>query len=302
MDAAGCIIDALMPDFKSPEQRTEVRDLLIREAHQRIVREELGETGRQTLTTMVLDELARLPPAPKPIPPNETAAEKAHREEVARAVQQVIAKVKTAQSGSRMQQLLMASVGEADLLDYVTRTQQTEWKLPPQDELMIVTRGAHVFGEVLKGMAGGKGALAKPGSWMSLVGRLGAGMAEVALPGSIQHILRWHWLALLVAFEALTIVGGLVTTTPPVTQFGVMALVLTVLAAGAVWSMSQYFRSRRWWISFPLVVIVLALGLLMALGVVELSHLGKHNSWMPIFGQVQPTPSPSPSPSASPSP
>lgn len=300
MDAAGCIIDALMPDFRSPDDRTAVRDVLIREAHQRIVREELGETGRQVLTTMVLDELARVPPSPKPVPKDETAQRKAHRQDLEKAAAAVAAQVAAAQSGSRLQQLLVASVGDADLLDYVSRTQQTQWKLPPADELMIVTRGAHVFGEVLKGMAGGKGAMARPGAWISLFGRLGAGMAEVALPGSIRHILRWHWFALIVAFEALTIGGGLATTTPAVTQFGVLTLLLTLLAAGTIWSMSQYFRSRKAWMTFPLIVLAVALGGLMALGVVELSHLGKHNSWIPVFGQVQPTPSRSPSATPSP--
>jgi patatin-related protein len=297
MDAAGCIIDALMPDYKKPEDRDKVRDVLIREAHQRIVREELGETGRQTLTNMVLNELARVPPSPPhPIPMNETAVQKAHRLEVQKAVAQVVEQVGAAQSGSRLQQLLIASVGEADLLDYVTRTQQTEWKLPPADELLIATRGTHVFGEVLKGMSGGKGALARPGAWMSMVGRMGSGVAEVALTRSMGHLLRWHWLSLIIAFAGLTIVGGLVTSTPAVTQFGLMAFLLTLLVAGAVWSMSQYFRSRQWWKTFPLVVLVLALGGLMALGVVELAHLGKQHSWIPVFGQTTPARSSSPSP------
>jgi hypothetical protein len=300
MDAAGCIIDALMPDYGKPEDRERVRNALIKEAHQHIVREELGETGRQMLTTMVLDELAKLPPTPKPNPKDQTAAEKVHEQDVEKAVAKVMKEVAVAQSGSRLQQLLVASVGEADLLDYVTRTQQTEWKLPPADELLIATRGTHVLGEVLKGMSTTKGALAKPGAWISLVGRMGSGVAEVAVTRSIGHLLRWHWLALVITFAGLAIVGGIVSSTPAVTQFGMMALLGTVLAAGAVWSMSQFSKSRRRWMIFPVAALVVVVGGLMALGVVELVHLGKQHSWIPVFGQS--TPGRSPSPSSTPSP
>jgi hypothetical protein len=161
---------------------------------------------------------------------------------------------------------------------------------------VIATRGTHVLGEVLKGMSTGKGALAKPGAWMSLVGRVGSGVAEVAVTNSIGHLLRWHWLALIVTFAGLTIVGGLVTSTPAVTQFGLIALLATVLAAGAVWSMSQFSRSKRRWLIYPVAVFVVVVGGLMALGVVELVHLGKQHSWIPVFGQVTPGRSPSSSP------
>jgi hypothetical protein len=289
-----------MPDYKNPEERKAVRDRLIKEAHSRIVQEELGETGRQTLTNMVLDELARLSPTPKPNPKDQTATARTHEDEVNKAVAEVMKQVADAQSGSRLQQLLVASVGDAKLLDYVTRTQQTEWRLPPADELLIATRGAHVLGEVLKGMSTSKGALAKPGAWISLVGRLGSGVAEVAVTRSIGHLLRWHWLALVLTFAGLTIVGGLVTSTPTVTQFGLMALLATVLAAGAVWSMSQFSKSRRWWMLYPMTVLLVVVGGLMALGVVELAHLGKQHSWIPVFGQATPARSSSPSPTPSP--
>jgi hypothetical protein len=149
----------------------------------------------------------------------------------------------------------------------------------------------------MKGIAGGKGALSRPGAWLSLVGRLGSGMAEVALPGSLSHLLRWHWLALVVAFEGLTILGGFLTATPAVTQFGFLAFLLTLLAAGSVWSLSHYFRDQKWWVTFPLVLLVVVVGGLMALGVLELAHLGKQHSWIPIFGQSTPGASPRPAPS-----
>ncbi|MEA2535415.1 MAG: hypothetical protein QOJ93_3226 [Actinomycetota bacterium] len=370
MDAAGCIIDALMPDYEDPDRRREVRDELIKDAHKAIVGQELGETGRQMLTTMLLDELSQQQPTtggkasskqPGPTAADVKAAQAkaasdraradqllaaadvakaragdaaaagsadaakledaervasaeaakaqadasksataARDKAVGAAVAAVLKRVDDAKTGTKLQQLLTAALGEADLLDYVTRTQQTEWKLPPADELVIATRGTHVLGEVLKGMSTSKGALARPGAWISLVGRMGSGVAEVALNRSIGHLLRWHWLALVVTFVGLTIVGGLTTSTPAVTQFGLMALLGTVLAAGAVWSMSQVSKSRRRWVIFPVAALVVVVGGLMALGVVELVHLGKQHSWIPVFGQS--TPGRSPSPSSTPSP
>jgi hypothetical protein len=298
MDAAGCIIDALMPDYADPGKREEVRDQLIKEAHERIVREELGETGRQTLTTMLLDELSHQEPPPNeafPRQPGQTAAAAAtHEMAVKGAVAAVQERLGDSASGSKLQQLLTACLGEADLLDYVTQTQQTEWKLSPAREMLIATRGVHVFGEVFKGISGG-GAMSRPGAWMSLVGRLGSGVTEVALPQSSAHLLWRHWLALIMTFEGLTIAGGLATSTPPVTQFGLMAFVVTLLASGSVWSVSRIFQERKW-IILPIASAVLVFGGLMALGVVELSHLASGHSWIPIFGKVAPLPTPSPSP------
>ena len=47
---------------------------------------------------------------------------------------------------------------------------------------------------------------------------------------------------------------------------------------------------------YPMTVLLVVVGGLMALGVVELAHLGKQHSWIPVFGQVTPGRSPSSSP------
>jgi hypothetical protein len=292
MDAASCIIEALLPDFGDAKKRAVVQEALVKEAHQRIVHEELGERGRQALTTTLLDELSKHPPAS-----GGAATPSEYKKSMDDAVAALVGKLGNAQSGSKLQQLLVASLGEAQLLEYVTRL-QTDWKLPPEAEVNIMTNGTHVLGEVLKGVAGGKGAMAKPGAWISLIGRLGASVAEVAVPKSFMHLLRWHWFALIVTFEAFALAGGILTSTQPVTQFGLIALMLTLLGAGAVWSMGRFYEGKKV-LPIAITVIAIVVGGLMALGVVELAHLGKQHSWIPVFGQATPTRSPSPSSTSS---
>lgn len=240
MDAAGCIIEALVPDDYEENDRAVVRAALLREAHRAIVSEELGATGRQVITTMLLDELARQrtvwPPAGAA--GNGTGAADAEAERLAAikgAAASVAASLAKPDANSKLETMLMACLEDDPLLDYVNRNRQTEWRLPAQDETAIVSRGTHVLGEVFKGMAGGKGHLSRPAAWMSMAGKLGASAAEVAVPSSFPHLLWRHWVSLLLTFEALMLVLGWIFHVRSAVGVGLTALWLTMGANLLVW-------------------------------------------------------------------
>jgi len=189
----------------------------------------------------------------------------------------------------RMLAVLEAVAKDNDLLvDYVQRTAGDIEPLPPGPTLKTIGRGAHIVGDLLDGVAKAQAmqAVAAPFVWVSRVGSLLSGMVEAATPRSFAHLLSRHWLALLLIFEAFAVAGGIVLTAPTVVQFGLTALLLTALAGVGVWSVSRYIMgTKRWWL-VPLLLVAIALAGLMALGVVELAHLGKAHSWIPIFGRV----------------
>ena len=198
--------------------------------------------------------------------------------------------------------VLKAIAGDAGLLvEYVKGSASEIEPLPRKDSLEVMGRGAHIMGDVLKGVAQtrGKSGLGLPFIWLSRIGALFAGAVEAATPRSYLHLLWRHWLALLLIFEVLAIAGGSLLSAPGVVQFGVTALLVTLGAGLLVWSLSQYIRKRKWWV-IPVVLVVLLFAGLVTLAVLELIHLGRSNSWIPIFGQGVPTPSPTGGPSPSP--
>jgi len=289
LDAAEILIESLLPvDSEHPDRRSAVVSTLRQRAQQVIVEEQIDVKDRLELAAMLAEVVARTPPSTSP-----TEA----------SLRQLITEAAGRPLNERMLAVLeLVARDEGLLVDYVRETAGTIEPLPPRETLRTIGRGAHIMGDLLNGVAAGRGQkrIGLPFAWISRIGAMVVGMVEVATPRSFAHILGRHWLALLLVFEALAIAGGAVLSAPGVSQFGVTALAATVFAVLGVLTISQFTRGRRRWWVIPALLLVLVVGGLIALGVVELAHLGKHYDWIPIFGHPAAAGASSPSPTPTP--
>jgi hypothetical protein len=98
---------------------------------------------------------------------------------------------------------------------------------------------------------------------------------EVAVPGSLGHVLVSHWIVLLYVFEGLAVVAGLVLASPVVQRFGLLALFLTTVAVVAFDALGRLLQGGPWFglpLKILLALAVLALGIVLVVGV---RHVGE---------------------------
>ena len=286
LDAADILLNTLLAPDATDDHRKEQAGRLLAHAQRVIVDEQITRAEREEIAGLLANVVNQ----------SRTAGPVDERQLLK------ILKGTDPPLNARTVTVLKAIAGDAGLLvEYVKDSASEIEPLPRKDSLEVMGRGAHIMGDVLKGVAQtrGKSGLGLPFIWLSRIGALFAGAVEAATPRSYLHLLWRHWLALLLIFEVLAIAGGSLLSAPGVVQFGVTALLVTLAAGLLVWSLSQYIRKRKWWV-IPVVLVVLLFAGLVTLAVLELLHLGRSNSWIPIFGQGVPTPSPTGGPSPSP--
>lgn len=278
LDAAEILIGALLPlDLGDPERRAELANELLTQAQRVIVREQLGTRDRAELVSLLAQVLASVPAGTTPSEAD---------------LRRILVHAAGPPLDERMLMVLEAVIQDEGLLvEHVRRSAGEIEPLPPNETLRTIGRGAHIMGEVLAGVAEGRGQkrLGLPFVWVGRLGALLTGMVEVATPRSFLHLIGRHWFALLVLFEALAIAGGAVLSAPGVVQFGVTALVATLVFAIAVWTLRRFFdRGQGWW-AVAAAVLALLLIAVLALAVAELIHLGHTYPWLPVVGRASPS-------------
>ena len=75
-----------------------------------------------------------------------------------------------------------------------------------------------------------------------MVSRLGqavTGLVEAAVPGSLMHLLVFHWFIVLYLFELLAVVGGAVFGSRAIAQFGTTALLITTAINIVIWLIAR---------------------------------------------------------------
>jgi patatin-related protein len=159
-------------------------------------------------------------------------------------------------------------------------------QLPPREMLQSVSRGSHIMGNVFKDVADQRRVmgLAAPFVWIARAGQASFGLVEASIPGTWHHLIGRHWLALILVFEILAFLGGLVFGVPAVQQFGVLALLVTGLVVGTTWLLGNAIRGGQQWRKAVAVLVILLIVSLIILSALKLVDLGREYPWIPVFG------------------
>jgi len=206
---------------------------------------------------------------------------------------------------------LVRSLGDTTGLsdeDFVKRFAE-RWSVPDQlparTALPIAARGADVMGAVLKGISNERGALEKPVGWLSRMASLAAGIVAVSLPGGAPHLVFQHLAPLLVGFQVLLLVLGILFHSAPVIHIAEITLLVSGLSWALVYVLSSVMRGGRWPVrllkGLAVVIGVGAVALLIALALAAVGHDWNHPSryWhdlVRLYHHLRPAPSPSAGP------
>jgi hypothetical protein len=95
--------------------------------------------------------------------------------------------------------------------------------------------------------------------WITRLAAVFWGIVEVAMPQSIPNLLWRHWIKVVYLLDGGFILGGAVTGNDAVTQFGWMALAITVAVHCAVGTLSAYIGKNGivWRIGAGLIALAL---------------------------------------------
>jgi patatin-related protein len=189
-------------------------------------------------------------------------------------------------------QALLQTAGRCEgLLDHFRDNYARPTELEPRAALKSIGRGAHIMGQLFRQIALDRGVV--KASWLfSVVSRLGqalTGLVEAAVPGSLMHLLFFHWFIVLYLFELLAVVGGAVFGSRAIAQFGTTALLITTTVNIVIWLIARAIHVEHRWKSPFLVLGAVLLGVLVIgtviLAYVGLRHLGQQHDWIPFVGR-----------------
>ena len=271
MDGADVLIESLVPAGEEGSgDREEVVRRLREEAHRSIIEEQLRSRDRGELVRLLAEVLSHAPPGDL----NEAA------------LHEVLGQLPPIDE--RIVSVLRALLSAEDLRAFYQDRYRVDPRLSSQQAFRTVGRAAHITGEMLRGTADSRnlGPAGVAFGWMARLGRLLSGLVEVAVPGSLGHVVVAHWIVLLYVFEGLAVVAGLVLASPVVQRFGLLALVLTTVAVVAFDALGRLLTGGPWFglpLKLLLALAVLALGIVLVVGV---RHVGDDLSslWDAIVG------------------
>ena len=261
LDAAEVLIEALVPLPDDPTDR-EARD------------------HRQSCVAQLRDQAHC-----------EILREELKREDLARLLEVGKSADKLGPLNPQLQALLQTAARCDSLLEHFRDNYARPTELEPKSALKSVGRGAHIMGQMFRQIAIDRG-VAKASWVFSVVSRLGqavTGLVEAAVPGSLMHLLVFHWFIVLYLFELLAIVGGAVFGSRAIAQFGTTALLITTAINIVIWLIARAIHIEHRWKSPFLVLGAVLLGVLVigtvVLAYVGLRHLGQQHDWIPFVGQ-----------------
>lgn len=167
----------------------------------------------------------------------------------------------------------LRNVNGKQLRDFYEETFEEARRLRPKPALETAARATTVFGKVFQGISaeydnrGDRAAV-----WIIRLGRVFAGLVEIAVPHSIPNIVFFHWLKLIYLFEVLMIIGGVFFSTPT-RNFGWMALAVTLIVNGTVLLLTDIMahKLQRWRVTRAVLVVFFIL--LVGLGLLGLPYL-----------------------------
>jgi hypothetical protein len=266
LDGAERIITALLPDAdfdrkrcKPPHPYNPLRDQLIAEAQNAILKEVLGVEDESHLKTL-LEEFANR--AKRVTADDETAAG-VNADAVQTLAQDLPEpRVKFALTSFLKNQKPVELFRESFLDNYETMRQFNN-----QDMVKDAARASKVFGRMLEGYADDHKINDKRVTWVTRLAQLFWGLVEVAIPGSIANLIFQHWLKLVYLFEFLLILLGTLLTNQAAQQFGWLTFGITVTIHAAQLVLSDALTGRHWLRRLLVALSLLAVLLLAVLGI-----------------------------------
>jgi patatin-related protein len=240
LDAAERLVNVLLPG----SAHQQMRDALIREAQEIILKESVEADNGVHLAGLLSEAMSRTPAL-------------GHDEA---ALRELIEKAETPDVRSRMQAALLACLHPAKWREYYATKYQVKSGLEPQRTLAAISRSTSVIGELLKAISRDESISGTPAAVVARSGRVLGAFAAAAVPGSIWKRLTSHWIALVTIAALLLIVAGPLLQQDGVSRVGWCVLAVLGVTQIALIALGSYItgsrRVRRALISVMLFVVV----------------------------------------------
>lgn len=251
LDSAERIITMLLP---GPAQKAE-RDKHIQEAQLEILADEFDIQDRDQLLQLLVDAMT----GTGSVDQNEATLRELAERELGSPV------------NPKLQAVLRRSLTGEALLDFFRNSYTVNREPNRQTAVRTLARSTQVTGKMFEGISR-DGAGSRPSVWLTRLGRVFSGLAEVSVSRSLPNLIFNNWLVLLYAFELFLIAAGLLSSTQ-IYRAGLIALVVTAVLHVGVLGLGDYLRgAKRWYLGVPILVFCIAILLLAGLGVYHLFH------------------------------
>ncbi|MEK6281083.1 MAG: patatin-like protein [Acidobacteriota bacterium] len=254
LDGAERLIAGLLPG-KLDEP---IRQVLIKEAHLAILKEELKPESLRGLQGVLTEALMR---ASGGLSINE-------------AIKETLGPLEKSPIKTRLEEIMRLSMADEELLTFMSKGYEVNRQLDPKVMLTSISRSSQIIGKMFENLADANGLEGKRLAWIARLGQIFWGLVEVAVPNGILNLLVFHWLKLLYLFEVLLIVGSIILGSPATQNFGWKALALTAGVNVAVLLLRDYMRLRHTWQHILLSILALATLVLAIVGAYDLYSIG----------------------------
>jgi hypothetical protein len=170
------------------------------------------------------------------------------------------------QRRTRMALALKAVLGDAGLVEYVRRYYEVNRKLDTAATMKTGARALTITGRILEESEKHYRMKGSRMVWVTRGGRALQVLLTISTPGDLPHMVFRHWLGLLYLFELLIVAGAIAFSAPAARTFGLTCLAVTVALHASSLVAGDLMNSKKGWIRFITILLVLAVLGLASLG------------------------------------
>ena len=243
LDGAERLITTLLPD----EKFKGLRDLLISEANQTILRKILVSRANQGLQGAVVNALT--------FAATESVELISGRKDGSETFNKFLADLKTTDFNPKFATALTNALNDDAVRGYFAADYEVDRNLEPHPTLQTISRATQIGGKILQDIAEKQTQAGNRLSWIARLGQVFWGLVTVAAPNSLANLLFLYWVKLLFLFEVVVIAGATLLAQPNVQQFGIVAFVITLVIYLSVTALhDEMLGSGAWkrWVRFLL--------------------------------------------------
>ncbi|HEY7427224.1 MAG TPA: patatin-like protein [Gemmataceae bacterium] len=250
LDGAQRLLDVLLPGLENEE----LREGLLVEAQETILREELRPSDQAELSRRLADALVQ------------ASAGCALDDVLTRVVQELH---EATPRNARLMAVLRLCLEDRALLDYFRARYEVYRTFDPRQTLRLLARSTQIVGQMLTGLAKRYQLRTESVAWVARVGQLFWGVVEAAVPRSFWNLFTRNFLNLLLLMGGLLLLGGILLVNREVQQFALVILTATIGFRVTLALLGQYMQGRRWFWHLLKFVLAPSLAGLAALGVFQ---------------------------------